>query len=345
MRVNQNIGTKKRLASNLSISGNRTLRSIFKFFSKSPYGKPVMFLIIFTVICTAITPKFLSFANIKAVFISASPLMIIAVGEALVISTGMIDLGVESVAASTGVLIAFLNIIMGMSTGVCIIIALLYGLLIGLFVGFLVTKVRIPSFVATLGTYWGLRGVGMLLGGGLPIGPSSVVPARPIGFSWIAGYLGKIPVMPLIAVSILLIFHFYVCQSQRGVHIYATGGDEITAKNRGVKVNKIKIFVFAMSGVLAAIAGIMMAAWLNSGYAWSAQGYSLQAIAAVVLGGIPFTGGYGTIIGVGIGAIIIAMISDIITLVGISPLYNYIATAIIMVIAGSQIKKGGEVVK
>ncbi|MCD6472163.1 ABC transporter permease [Candidatus Aerophobetes bacterium] len=343
--MNQNIDTKKTRLSNLSISGNRVSRYISKFFLKSSYGKPVMFLIIFTIICTIITPKFLSFANMKAVLISASPLMIIAVGEALVILTGMIDLGVESIAASTGVLIAFLNIIMGVFTGVCIIVALLYGLLIGLLVGILVTKTRIPSFVTTLGIYWGLRGVGMLLGGGLPISPSSVVPARPIGFSWIAGYFGKVPIMPLIAISIVLVFHFYVCQSQRGVHIYATGGDEIAAKNRGVKTDRVKIFVFVMSGMLAATAGIMMTAWLNSGYAWSAQGYSMQAIAAVVLGGIPFTGGYGTIIGVGIGAIIIAMISDIITLVGISPLYNYIVTAVIMVIAGSQIKKSGEVVK
>ena len=100
-----------------------------------------------------------------------------------------------------------------------------------------------------------------------------------------------------------------------------------------------------MSGILSAVAGVMMAAWLNSGYAWSAQGYSLQAVAAVVLGGIPFTGGYGTIIGVGIGAIIINIISNIITLIGISPLYNYIATAVIMIIAGSQIKKSTEIIK
>ena len=330
---------------NLSVFGNRVLKFIFKFFSKSSYGKPVLFLIISTVSCTIITPKFFSFANMEAILISVAPLMILAVAEALVILTGMIDLGVESIAASTGVLIAFLNIIMGMPTGLCIIIALLYGLLIGLFVGFIVTKARIPSFVTTLSIYWGLRGVGMLLGGGLPIGPSSVVPTRPIGFSWIAGYLGKVPVMPLVAISILLIFHFYISQSQKGVHIYATGGNEIAARNRGVKVDRIKIFVFAMSGILAAVAGVMMAAWLNSGYAWSAQGYSLQAVAAVVLGGIPFTGGYGTIIGVGIGAIIINMISDIITLVGISPLYNYIATAVIMIIAGSQIKKSSEIIK
>lgn len=343
--MNQECRSKNISMNNLSVFCNRVLKFIFKFFLKSSYGKPVLFLIISTVICTIITPKFFSFANMEAILISASPLMILAVAESLVILTGMIDLGVESIAASTGVLIAFVNIIVGMHAGLGIIITLLYGLLVGLFVGFLVTKARIPSFVTTLGTYWGLRGVGMLLGGGLPIGPSSVVPARPIGFSWIAGYLGKVPVMPLIAISILLIFQFYVSQSQKGVHIYATGGDEIAAKNRGVKTDSIKIFVFAMSGIISAVAGVMMAAWLNSGYAWSARGYSMQAIAAVILGGIPFTGGYGTIIGVGIGAIIITMISNIITLVGISPLYNYIATAVIMIIAGSQIKKSTEIVK
>jgi ribose/xylose/arabinose/galactoside ABC-type transport system permease subunit len=84
-----------------------------------------------------------------------------------------------------------------------------------------------------------------------------------------------------------------------------------------------------------------MTAWVNQAYAWTAQGYTLQTIAAVVLGGIPFTGGYGTVIGVLVGSFVIAMISDIIVLVGISPMYNYIAVAIVLILAGLQVRGSG----
>jgi ribose/xylose/arabinose/galactoside ABC-type transport system permease subunit len=181
----------------------------------------------------------------------------------------------------------------------------------------------------------------MVLSGGFPISPTIVQPPRPFSFSGIVGSVFGFPIMVIIAIVIGVLLQLYVTQFKKGTDIYAVGGNEMAARNCGINVDLTKIFVFVISGLLGALAGIIMAAWVNQAYAWTAQGYTLQTIAAVVLGGIPFTGGYGTIIGVLVGSFVIAMISDIIVLVGISPMYNYIAVAVVLILAGLQVRGAG----
>ena len=308
--------------------------------SRSVYFKPLLFLIIAVGTAGILSPYFLTVRNIRAILISAAPLMIVAVGEALVVLTGMIDLSLESVLASSGVIIATMDIMWRFPSFLSIILTLLYGALIGFTNGILVVKAKIPSFVVTLGMYWGLRGLAMVISQGYPISPSSVSPSRPFTFQWISGNISNIPVMVIIALLISVFFHYYVSEFKKGRDIYAVGGNEIAARNCGVNVDGVKIFVFVISGILGATAGIIMTSWINQAYAWTAQGLSLQAVAAVVLGGIPFIGGFGTIIGVIIGSFIIAMISDLIVLVGISPLFNYIVTAFVLILAGLQVRRG-----
>lgn len=315
-------------------------RSFRQIASENPYVRPLFFLIIAISIASALSPHFLTLRNFRAILISASPLMILAIGEALIIMTGMIDLGPESVLASSGVVIATMDILMGVPTYVSITLTLLYGALIGLTNGILVVKARIPSFVVTLGMYWGLRGLAMVISGGYPIGPSSVSPSRPLTFGAVAGSVKGIPVMVVIAISLTIFVHFYISEFKKGRDIYAVGGNELAARNCGINVDATKMFVFVISGILGALAGIIMTAWISQAYAWTGQGMTLQTIAAVVLGGIPFTGGFGTIIGVAMGSFVIAMISDVIVLIGISPLYTYIVTAIVLVLAGFQARRG-----
>jgi len=312
---------------------------IFLKFQKSAYSKPILFLIIAIGVAGILSPYFLTVRNIRAILISAAPLMIVAVGEALVVLTGMIDLSLESVLASSGVIIATMDIMWRFPTALSILFTLLYGALIGFANGILVVKAKIPSFVVTLGMYWGLRGLAMVISQGYPISPSSVSPSRPFSFEWISGNVFNVPVMIIIAFGISIFFHYYISEFKKGRDIYAVGGNELAARNCGINVNKVKVFVFVVSGILGATAGIIMTSWINQAYAWTAQGLSLQAVAAVVLGGIPFIGGFGTIIGVIIGSFIIAMISDLIVLLGISPLFNYIVTAIVLVLAGLQVRR------
>jgi ribose/xylose/arabinose/galactoside ABC-type transport system permease subunit len=164
-----------------------------------------------------------------------------------------------------------------------------------------------------------------------------------MSFSWVIGDVFGVPIMVVIAVVAGIIFQVYVSRFKRGTEIYAIGGNEAAAKNCGINVDRTKIAVFSISGFLGAVAGIIMTAWVNQAYAWTAQGYTLQTVAAVVLGGIAFTGGRGTITGVLLGSVIIAMISDIIVLLGVSPTYNYIAVAAVLILAGLQIRvrRGG----
>jgi ribose transport system permease protein len=303
--------------------------------------KPFVFLVIAVIAATGISPRFISWENIRAVLISAAPVMLLAIGEALVVLTGMIDLGPEAVLASSGVIIANLDLVLRTPPYVSIGVTLLYGIAVGMVTGILVVKARIPSFVVTLGNYWGLRGLAMVLSGGYPISPTIVTPPKPFSFEALVGSMFGFPTMVIIAIVIGALFQVYITQFKKGIDIYAVGGNELAARNCGINVEFTKIFVFMVSGVLGALAGIIMAAWVNQAYAWTAQGYTLQTIAAVVLGGIPFTGGYGTVVGVLIGAFIISMISDIIVLVGISPMYNYIAVAIVLILAGLQVRGTG----
>jgi ribose transport system permease protein len=303
--------------------------------------KPFVFLVIAVIAATGISPRFISWENIRAVLISAAPVMLLAIGEALVVLTGMIDLGPEAVLASSGVIIANLDLVLRTPPYVSIGVTLLYGIAVGMVTGILVVKARIPSFVVTLGNYWGLRGLAMVLSGGYPISPTIVTPPKPFSFEALVGSMFGFPTMVIIAIVIGALFQVYITQFKKGIDIYAVGGNELAARNCGINVEFTKIFVFMVSGFLGALAGIIMAAWVNQAYAWTAQGYTLQTIAAVVLGGIPFTGGYGTVVGVLIGAFIISMISDIIVLVGISPMYNYIAVAIVLILAGLQVRGTG----
>jgi ribose/xylose/arabinose/galactoside ABC-type transport system permease subunit len=323
----------------LSLDRSRSVR----LFIQDDRVKPVLFFLIAIVIAVAMSRDFLKWANIRAVLISAAPLMLLAIGEGLVVLTGMIDLSPESVLASSGTMLATFDIIMRLPFAVSLILTLIYGIVVGTFSGLLIVKARIPSFVVTLGMYWGLRGLAMVVTGGYPISPTTVTPPRQLSFSWIIGDVYGFPIMVIIAIAAGIIFQIYVSRFKRGTEIYAIGGNEAAAKTCGINVDRTKIMVFAISGFLGAISGTIMTAWVNQAYAWTAQGYTLQTVAAVVLGGIVFTGGRGTITGVLLGSIIIAMVSDLIVLIGVSPTYNYIAVAAVLILAGLQIRvrKGG----
>lgn len=294
--------------------------------------RPIIFLIAALIVSGIVAPSFLTGRNINALLVSSSFLVVITIGEALVIMTGMIDLGVESVLAAGGMLVAFLSVMQHLSTAVAIPVTLAAGLLVGLVVGLLVTKGRIPSFIVTLGTYWGLKGIALLFNGGNYISPAS----GQFKFGGLAGSFLGMPTLVVIMVVLVAVAQLLLSYTPAGTWIKAIGSNEMSAKTVGLNIDAMKIAMFMISGVLAAFAGILMAAWQGSMYPTTGAGYSLQAIAAVILGGIPFSGGRGTILGAAIGALIIGLINDIIVLVGLPSLYEYIFVAIILVIAGLQ---------
>jgi ribose/xylose/arabinose/galactoside ABC-type transport system permease subunit len=306
--------------------------------------RPAAFLIAAVIIATIITPDFVRPDNLKAVLTNSSFLVVVAVGEAFVIMVGSIDLGVEAVLASFGMLLAWLTVFHGLPTWPAVLLTLAGAAVLGLLIGFCVAKIHIPSFVVTLGVYWGFQGVALLINGGQYISPDSVPQGRPFGFAGLAGTSFGVSNLIFIALGVVVVAQVVISLTPFGLWLKSIGSNERAARRAGLRADGLKVSVFAISAVLAAFAGIMLTAWQGSIYPDSGTGYSLQAIAAVILGGIPFTGGRGTVVGAALGAIIIGVINDLIVLLGLPALYQYIFVAAVLVIAGLQ-ARGGQLVK
>lgn len=302
--------------------------------------RPIIFLLASCIVASALSPHFLSVRNLSAILTSSSFLVVAGVGEAVVVMVGMIDLGLESVLAAGGMFSAWLTVFHGVPAAPAVLITLLAGAGTGAAVGLLVTRGRIPSFIVTLGTYWGIRGVALLINGGNYISPDSVTPPHPFGFAGIAGDVGGVSILILIALAVVAVGQIVISFTPVGSWIKTVGSNENAARSVGLSTDAIKIAVLTTSGVLAALGGIMVAAWQNSIYPLTGEGDSLSAIAGVILGGIPFTGGRGSIVGAALGVLVIGVINDVIVLVGLPGRYQYIFVACVLILAGLQARSG-----
>ena len=324
-----------------------TWRSWGRTISGRPGGvrRPAVFLLLICLIATAAAPAFLTITNLTAVLTSSSFLVVAAVGEGFVVQVGMIDLGVESMIAASGMFIAWMTVFMrspsnflfqGVSTPFALFATLGAGAGIGAIVGLLVARGGIPSFIVTLATYWGIRGVALLFNQGNYISPDAVDPPRPFGFAGIADSIGGVPVLIVIALAAVIAGQLLMSMTPLGNWIKASGSNENAARSVGIRTDLIKVLVLAISGFMAALAGIMITAWQGSIYPLTGEGDSLQAIAGVILGGIPFTGGRGTLVGAALGVLVIGVINDVIVLIGLPAMYEYIFVAVILILAGLQ---------
>ncbi|HET7411086.1 MAG TPA: ABC transporter permease [Pararhizobium sp.] len=298
--------------------------------------RPAAFLIVICIIASFVAPAFLTVNNLVALLTSSSFLVVAAVGESFVVMVGMIDLGLESMLAAAGMFIAWQTVFHGVPGPLAVFFTLVAGAGVGLLAGLLVARGGIPSFIVTLATYWGIRGVALLFNGGNYISPYSVTPPHPFGFSGISGTIGGFPVLILISLVVVIAGQLVMSLTPLGNWIRASGSNENAARAVGIRTNMIKILVLAISGFMAALAGIMITSWQDSIYPLTGEGDSLQAIAGVILGGIPFNGGRGTIIGAALGVLVIGVINDVIVLIGLPALYQYIFVAAILILAGLQ---------
>jgi ribose/xylose/arabinose/galactoside ABC-type transport system permease subunit len=287
-------------------------------------------------VATALAPAFLTVTNLAALLTSSSFLVVAAVGEGFVVLVGMIDLGVESMLAASGMFIAWMTVFQGVPTPLAVAATLGAGTAVGAIVGLFVARGGIPSFIVTLATYWGIRGVALLFNQGNYISPDAVDPPRPFGFAGIADTVGGVPILIVIALLVVVGGQLVMSLTPLGNWIKASGSNESAARAVGIRTDLIKILVLAISGFMAALAGIMITAWQGSIYPLTGEGDSLQAIAGVILGGIPFSGGRGTLVGAALGVLVIGVINDVIVLVGLPAMYEYIFVAVILILAGLQ---------
>lgn len=261
-------------------------------------------------------PVFASQVNLLNLVRQVSVIGIVALGEMLVILTGGIDLGVGSIVGFTGVIAAALQRDNAGLT-LALLVPLLVGALTGLVVGVVVTKGNIPSFVATLGVLAGLQGATLVFTNAQPI-TGLKDDFRVLG----TGYLGAIPLPIVIYGGIIAAGAMLLGRTSLGRSIYAIGGNETAARLSGIRVDLVKTAVFIISGLCAALGSLILTARLNSGQPQSGQGYELDAIAAVVIGGTSLSGGRGTVFGTLAGALLIGVLSNGLVLMNVSPYYQ-----------------------
>lgn len=284
-------------------------------------------LVLICILFSFLSPNFLTPGNIVNIFRQASVNIVLATGMTFVILTGGIDLSVGSILAVSAVASVIVSLIPGLSWA-GVLAGLLTGLALGLLNGALIALLDVPPFIVTLGSLTALRGAAFLIANG------TTVFNRDLNFAWVGNtYLGPFPWLVVIALLTVLVSWFVLRQTVLGVQIYAVGGNERAARLTGIKVNRVLLFVYGVSGLLAGLAGIMSASRLYSATGTLGQGYELDAIAAVILGGTSFTGGIGTIGGTLLGALIIAVLNNGLTLLNMSYFWQLVVKGLVIIVA------------
>lgn len=289
--------------------------------------KPLLGLFLLCLILSILSPNFLSFTNLFNVLRQTSIIAIPAIGMTFVILTGGIDLSIGSVAAFVGVIVS-LMLKKEVNMALVLFAGLGLGSLIGAVTGLTITKQRVPPFIATLSTMAIFRGATMVITEGKP------VTGLGDAFAFLGtGYLGPIP-FPVCLWGILFILGWFILSRTRlGEYIYAVGGNEEAAYLSGIYVHRVKTFAYISSGLLSAIAGIIIASRLDSAQPVAGQGMEMDAIAAVILGGTSLSGGRGYLYGTVIGALIIGVLNNGLNLLGISSFYQQLVKGAVILIA------------
>jgi ribose transport system permease protein len=284
-------------------------------------------LIVIAVVFAFIAPNFLTENNLLNIVRQASINIVLATGMTVVILTGGIDLSVGSVLAVSAVTAMVVSLMPELGWA-AVPIALLIGLVLGAINGVLVAYAGLPPFIVTLGSMTTLRGLAYLLAGGTTIINSK------IDFAWIGNaYLGPLPWIVVIAFLVLLATWFLLRHTVLGIYIYGVGGNPQAARLTGIKVGQVMLLVYAFSGLLAGLGGVMTTSRLYSANGVLGTGYELDAIAAVILGGTSFVGGIGTVIGTLFGALIIATLNNGLTLMNVSFFWQLVVKGLVIIIA------------
>jgi ribose transport system permease protein len=270
--------------------------------------------------------NFLTVQNLSIITQQASVNVVLAAGMTFVILTAGIDLSVGAILAASAVVALQASMspqfgMFGIAVGVG------FGLLLGLVNGGLIAFMRLPPFIVTLGALTAMRGLARLLADDKTV----FNPDLPFAFIGNDSVLG-VPWLVIIAVAVVALSWFILRRTVMGVQIYSVGGNPEAARLSGIKVWKVLLFVYAMSGALAGLGAVMSASRLFAANGLQlGQSYELDAIAAVILGGTSFTGGVGTIGGTLIGALIIAVLTNGLVLLGVSDIWQYIIKGIVII--------------
>ncbi|MFC5754780.1 ABC transporter permease [Actinomadura rugatobispora] len=291
-------------------------------------GNLLVIFLLLCVVAAVLAPEFLTARNIANLLQQSSLTGIVAVGMTLVILTAGIDLSVGSTAAFAGMLVAVL-ISDGLDPLLAIMLTLAAGASAGALMGGLSAYLALPSFMVTLAGLTSIRGLTYLLTGGTPAGGDLGEGFQLLG----GGFIGYVPIVGLIFIGVTVVAALVLRGTTFGEYVYATGSNREAARLSGLPVRAVTTAVFAISGLLAALAGILLTSRLTIGQPTAFSGLELDAIAAVVLGGTNLFGGRGKIFGTFVAVLLLSVLKNLFNLVGLSSFFQMLVTGLILVAA------------
>ena len=290
----------------------------------------VIALIILMAVITIINSNFLTANNLLKLLLQVTSNALIAFGMTFVILTGGIDLSVGSILALSSALTAGL-LGSGMPVTLAILISLILGCILGMMNGLLISYGKLAPFIVTLATMTIFRGATLVYTNGNPItkGLSDTFLFQFLG----QGYIVGIPFPVIIMFIVFIVLYVLLHKTAFGKSVYAIGGNEKAAYISGVKLNKVKIIIYSISGIMASISGLIITSRLSSAQPTAGASYEMDAIAAVVLGGTSLSGGKGRILGTLIGALIIGVLNNGLNIIGVSAFWQQVVKGVVILIA------------
>ena len=306
---------------------NRSMQKILDRIRQSDILVLLIVLVILCIIVSFLSPVFLTRRNIMNTLRQVSLTAICGFGLAMIILVGEIDLSVGSQQAIAGISSVYILNLTG-SIPLAIGAALLCGVIVGGINGLLVTKAKINSLIATLGTMAIWRGVAMVITGAVSF-QSRVDEFREIA----TGFVGFIPNAVILATILFIIIYYILNYTTFGRKIYAIGGNREASRLSGLPVNRIKLLVYIIGSVLTMLAGVLLASRMASAQPTAGTGFEMTVIASVILGGISLAGGTGTIAGALIGMMILGVLQNGLTLLDVSSFWQDITRGIVIILA------------
>ncbi|MDN6623770.1 MAG: ABC transporter permease [Acidipropionibacterium jensenii] len=281
------------------------------------------------VLCVALfiaTPAFLTVSNVINIGIQTAVVAILAFGMTFVIITAGIDLSVGSLVAFSAMTCAWMCSNAGLPGPLTLVIGLLAGLVAGAISGLGIAYAKLPAFIATLAMMSIARGLTLVISDGTPI-------ATPESVNWLGGDIGPIPVPIIMMALAWLVCWFLLSRTVLGRSLYAIGGNPEAARLSGLPVKKTLVTVYALSGVFAALAGLVLAGRLSSAQPQAGVSYEMDAIAAVVIGGASLAGGAGKASGTFIGAVLLAVIRNGLNILNVSSFWQQVVIGCVIAVA------------
>ncbi len=307
-------------------------------------GRAFFALIAIVIVFSILSPNYFSLENFLTMSSHVAIFGILGIGMLLVVLNGGIDLSVGSTLGLAGVIAGYLmhgiqlnvfGVILYPPVWAVVVLIMLLGAFVGFINGILIARFKVPPFVATLGMLYAVRGVALLITGGLTYNNLGGKPELGnTGFDWLGfNRIFKIPIGILVMIGIGIFASFLLSRTVFGRWLYASGGNARAADLSGVPVNRVNLTIYVFSGICAAIAGLILASELTSAGPTAGTTYELTAIATVVIGGAALTGGRGNVRGTLLGAFVIGFLSDGLVIIGVSAYWQMVFTGAVIVFA------------